>query len=481
MKRKVFAFILLALCISVSHALADGPIDPYRSESYAIPPVRIERGSSYVEMPDTIVTGQEITFRATIASAKYYFCVLSQADDETAYRYNFYDRNGQESPEFTYVFRSPGRYWLMVKTDDRPSGYDIFITVTGEDILGNRVSQIVAECPVSGEYETALWLHDYVINHAYYDYSYSRYTAEGVLLDGFGVCDSYSMAYKMLLTEAGIQSQRVFSSDHAWNAVYLEGAWYNIDPTWDDPGQAATPVSGKETHDYFGLPNNVMFRVRSHQPKSGSNYPLCDSFDCNYNLRNNTMPWHESVVKAIKSKLDAYEQSFTISLPDRYETGRSGNVVYYTVIQDPVLPYSVSIYKLEKDGVTYRERQVEIQVAQEIAQGFTLDIEAHYVLNDESQLLIGADEIEEEAFSGTNASSVVLTGHYTEIKPFTFANMANLTEVHIPGSVNTIAENAFSGCPDNLLIVAPAESEAANFAKNNGYCLEITESPAELD
>lgn len=476
MRRMLFVFFLLALCLSVSHALGDGPIDPYRSESFAIPPLRHERDLS-VLIPDAIETGEEITFKANVTAEKYYFCVLSPVEDEIYYRYNFYDRVGQESPEFTFVFRSPGEYWLKVKTDSKD--YDSFFTVTGEDFLGDKINEIVAECPGGGEYETALWLHDYLTNHAHYDYSYSRYTAEGVLLDGFGVCDSYSMAYKKLLAAAGIQSQRVFGDNHAWNAVYLEGAWHNIDPTWDDPGNYEAPVSGHESHDYFGLPNSVMFRIRSHQPEEGTDYPLCDSFDCNYNLRNNTMPWHEAVVKAIESKLAGYEQCFTIDLPTRYKTKVVGNTTYYTVISEPVLPYSVSIYRLERDGVTYRDRQVDIQVAQEVAEDFTLDMEAHYALNDDTRLLISAAEIGEEAFMDTGASQVVLTGNSTEIEPFTFANMARLSVIHIPASVDTIADNAFSGCAENLLIVAPAESEAANFAKAHGYCLEITESPAD--
>jgi len=66
-------------------------------------------------------------------------------------------------------------------------------------------------------------------------------------------CQGYmSLAYKMF-TEAGIPSRIITGTgnkdSHGWNIVYLEGKWYNIDCTWDDP----ITLNGKDViiYDYY--------------------------------------------------------------------------------------------------------------------------------------------------------------------------------------------------------------------------------------
>jgi transglutaminase/protease-like cytokinesis protein 3 len=59
-------------------------------------------------------------------------------------------------------------------------------------------------------------------------------------------------AYRMF-TEAGLEARIISGigngASHAWNIVKVEGKWYNIDLTWDDPlsynGEAVL------TYDYF--------------------------------------------------------------------------------------------------------------------------------------------------------------------------------------------------------------------------------------
>ncbi len=61
-----------------------------------------------------------------------------------------------------------------------------------------------------------------------------------------------SVAYKMF-TEAGIPCRIITGTgnkdSHGWNIVKLDGKWYNIDCTWDDP----VTLKGKNMvlYDYF--------------------------------------------------------------------------------------------------------------------------------------------------------------------------------------------------------------------------------------
>ncbi len=121
------------------------------------------------------------------------------------------------------------------------------------DTVKEKVDWIAQKCRETGltdEWEIALWLHDWLIYNANYDYTYTYYYPDGVLLKGTGVCDSYTQAYNLLLNEFNIECKRLSSEgmDHAWNLVKIDGQWCHVDVTWDDPGEG-----GHECHTYFGM------------------------------------------------------------------------------------------------------------------------------------------------------------------------------------------------------------------------------------
>lgn len=109
-------------------------------------------------------------------------------------------------------------------------------------------------------YEKALAVHDYlVLNCKYDDENYMAntipkvsFTAYGALVNGTAVCEGYSYAFRYIMYKLGIPCLLVTSGemDHMWNIVQLDGKWYHVDATWDDP----TPDRiGKAGHMYFLL------------------------------------------------------------------------------------------------------------------------------------------------------------------------------------------------------------------------------------
>ncbi len=75
------------------------------------------------------------------------------------------------------------------------------------------------------------------------------------------VCEGYANALKVLCDYEGIPCVLVdgeagFDGDteaHMWNYVQIEGAWYAVDTTWNDPYVVGSygAVSGAENEDYF--------------------------------------------------------------------------------------------------------------------------------------------------------------------------------------------------------------------------------------
>ncbi|MBK5245677.1 MAG: hypothetical protein JJE49_00230 [Peptostreptococcaceae bacterium] len=111
-------------------------------------------------------------------------------------------------------------------------------------------------------------VHDYLIKTAKYDTALVQntelsadntsdsYMAYGVLVKDLGVCDSYAKAFNMFMDILGIPSERVVGTSHynnkpvshAWNRVFVDDQYLNIDVTWDDP----VPDRGNRVrYDYF--------------------------------------------------------------------------------------------------------------------------------------------------------------------------------------------------------------------------------------
>ena len=87
-----------------------------------------------------------------------------------------------------------------------------------------------------------------------YDDSEYVYSPYGVFVNGNAVCQGYSLALKVLLDRAGVECCYVSSNvmGHAWNMVKLDGKWYHIDTTWDDPIYAGGcgDLAGSVRHEY---------------------------------------------------------------------------------------------------------------------------------------------------------------------------------------------------------------------------------------
>lgn len=117
-----------------------------------------------------------------------------------------------------------------------------------------KTAEVLAEIikPGMNDHEKVMAIHDWIVRHVEYDQSLSYYTAYHAITLGKAVCQGYSLlAYKML-NEAGITALiaegTVHTGEHAWNMVLLDGNWYHLDVTWDDPVGA---VDSKIRYTYY--------------------------------------------------------------------------------------------------------------------------------------------------------------------------------------------------------------------------------------
>lgn len=93
------------------------------------------------------------------------------------------------------------------------------------------------------------------------------YTSYGVFVNEKAVCQGYALALKVLLDRADVDCYFVDSAplNHAWDVVYVGGAWYHIDVTWDDPGTQFSTADGSVRRKNFLLCNEGVI-LTGHLP-----------------------------------------------------------------------------------------------------------------------------------------------------------------------------------------------------------------------
>lgn len=219
-----------------------------------------------------------------------------------------------DNPEIFYL--SPNKMYLNIETTTRNSTTTYYVYIdngneanylTDEFSSRAQVNQAIARIEQvknklvqnrSGNtYQDIKMVHDYLVDNVSYDTSISKpniYNVYGALVNGEAVCEGYARAFKYIMDEMGIPCTLVIgkgtnsegtTENHAWNYVQLNGSWYAIDTTWDDPviiGGGTLSQSSK--YKYFLKGSNEM--SKDHTP-SGQfteggkvfNYPVLNSRD----------------------------------------------------------------------------------------------------------------------------------------------------------------------------------------------------------
>lgn len=200
------------------------------------------------------------------------------------------------------VHRSDSSYVVdaVVKGQPIPEGKDSAIKLEKKvrEILGSIIK------PTMTDFDKELAIHDYIVNNCKYgffnDDSEREYNAYGVLIEGKAVCSGYAAAMDLLLECSGVESRFVVgyaessqrsadssgvedkssrknikADNHAWNQVKIDGIWYNVDATWDDPVGSGDSLS----HMYFNIDDELMGMTHEWNREE---YETCSSMGANY-------------------------------------------------------------------------------------------------------------------------------------------------------------------------------------------------------
>lgn len=98
-------------------------------------------------------------------------------------------------------------------------------------------------------------VNDYIVAKTAYSENTisSPHSAYALIAEGKAVCQGYALVAHQMLEKLGIETQYITgyvngNELHAWNLVKVDGQWYHLDTTWNDP----TPNrEGVFTYNYF--------------------------------------------------------------------------------------------------------------------------------------------------------------------------------------------------------------------------------------
>lgn len=271
------------------------------------------------------------------------FGSVSMFDSSSYKNLKFSDNN-----IFTLVFYVPATYTIQFQVIDKKyssawtESYTFTIyddsCLSVEQIVNNVAEECEQQC--STDFEKAVWLHDWILNNADYDYSLSYCSAEGVLARGSGTCESYHRAYVMLLNKVGIETGRIAGNGHVWTAVKIDGKWCQIDSTWDDKG---IDYQGKyNEHMYFGLTDALMGLVHPDHTSATAGYESTD-LENNYFIKTGQIKeWSDNFVPLIEKNLANGMREFELKAPP------DGLLITY----ERQIIYNLVAYQLSKQSWT---------------------------------------------------------------------------------------------------------------------------------
>ena len=266
------------------------------------------------------------------------------------------------SNDYTFTMTATGTYNFKFYVMDTPANvsylrvsFNISVSDNNYPSVDSIVQSAVAECnrqTDSSQYEKALWLHDWLLDQLEYDNTLKWSSAESALTRELGTCQSYESAYAKLLTAAGIENSetRDIYDGHTWNAMKLDGQWYQTDCTWDDSSD--NWYSFDQRHLYFGLTDELMAIAHPGHSKiytTDTYATRSTSLADNYFVRTgDAAKWAKAYSDRIQKNLDAGKTEFEITADNAsYPPSISG-------IQNGITAYAINqmTWTTDKAAVT---------------------------------------------------------------------------------------------------------------------------------
>ena len=211
------------------------------------------------------------------------------------------------------------------------------------DVLYSCTQELTKD--LDTDYEKELAIHNFITDNFQYgpldmsNVPQRAHSITGFVFDGQGICEAYANTFYVMGKMAGLDVSIITGTlnnvSHMWNLINLDGDYYHVDVTSDDP---SPDIPNRERYTFFNLSDDIMSETHAWEK---SDFPACTSDKYNYYTLNNYIIHNEQELKDfINEQLNSGHTSFTfrtenyaISGPDiirYYTTGKGFSTVNIT-------------------------------------------------------------------------------------------------------------------------------------------------------
>lgn len=157
--------------------------------------------------------------------------VFSSEKEVESFAQYFYKRYyyGSTQVKVCYTTRSdmPGEYNLSVYTEKPQEA------ARQQRMVEKKLEEAAAGMSAKSDYDKAMEVYQWTYNQFEYDYSLKSINVYSAFESGKTVCNGYTRIFQALCARRGLECEIVYSVDHAWNRVLLDGQWRYVDITWN--------------------------------------------------------------------------------------------------------------------------------------------------------------------------------------------------------------------------------------------------------
>ena len=116
------------------------------------------------------------------------------------------------------------------------------------------------------DFEKELKIIEWLVENCEYEKAddWSRATAYSCIVLGKAQCSGYADAFLQTAKLCGLEPRYVCNATHAWNLLKLDGDWYHVDVTWEDPLGSNNYGFGNLRNKYINLEDDEIRNVSSH-------------------------------------------------------------------------------------------------------------------------------------------------------------------------------------------------------------------------
>lgn len=134
--------------------------------------------------------------------------------------------------------------------------------------LQEAIAEFKAEYITAGmsDFEKEIKIIEWLVENCSYERGdgWENSTAYSCIVNGRAQCSGYADAFLQTAKACGIEARYVYNNTHAWNLVRLDGDWYHVDVTWEDPIGSNFYGFGNLRNAYINLEDSRIKGISSH-------------------------------------------------------------------------------------------------------------------------------------------------------------------------------------------------------------------------